>query len=1068
GSVVDFLLASHKPHTFDIVRDFTRRGWLPHSWVERGRSSPNARVARYATEVGTVISLLTIEDALGNVETPPSLAVIVGEIKKECLEDPPASLNPFIARVYDAAVAAGRYNALRWIAKERGRWWDVMSPLNLAERERREGDQAFKDFCADVDGAVEIAENATMQRAELSRNASNVSLRPGGAAAAGSGRQMCLATAEELDSLSATLADDPAAVVQFLPDIMHAIESFCISSPESCSMVWGSLKALLDDIHKVVAENQEREKARPKSPIAAPKPFVFKNVHDEEWQDDYAWLTDRDDPDVLSYIDAENQYSLQSLEHTKPLQRLLYKEFVSRLDESEETVRVTLSDGHTYFTKKVPGEEYRQHCRVLASGGGDEEVYLDENALARGEGVGGGAEAPNFFKLGFLKHSPNCKMIAYGVDWVGNERNTTYFMMLDTKENLPDIIEGVYEDLEFSTDGDYVFYTLLDDCERAYQLKRHKLGTSVTEDVVLYHEEDEMFFLSLTKSSNGKYIILNSAAQITSETRYVPADSPLDDLMVLMPRREHIQYKTEAHDNSFYVLTNEDSKNNWLFRIPIPTSTTTQDELLALRESVIEHRDFVLIEDFQLHSRHLIVFERSNCLQNVRVIDLTAEGFNTYHYVSFSETVYSLLPRSVDEEVADLSKAVQYDTGVLRFTYTSFIQPKQVVDYDMVTRTMTVVEEEKVGGPFPYDPSLYISKRLFATGVDGTAIPVSIVYRRDLLGANLPVPQPNPLLLHAYGAYGTCVNPMFSASRISLLDRGFVYAVAHVRGGADMGNGWYEEGKLGKKPNTFLDFISVAEYLCKEGYTTPSKLGIYGRSAGGLLIGAVINMRPDLFRAALTEVPFVDVINTMFDSSIPWTAFEYEEWGNPNDYDIYQVMKTYCPYTNMRADLLANNEYPHLLVVGGMNDPRVAFFEPLKLVAKMRNEKRKYLAANPPTVADESSRDKRLLLLKVDEAGHGGNSGQYSYLEDLAVEYAFLVSTLCASPRPIALGSLPSSLSLNFNASPYEYLDGMSSPTLFRRSTHNTLDVPLQQHIPASAPTTGGYVGPTSAYGAAG
>ncbi|KAJ3214715.1 hypothetical protein HK099_006693, partial [Clydaea vesicula] len=654
--------------------------------------------------------------------------------------------------------------------------------------------------------------------------------------------------------------------------------------------------------------------------------------HGEEWSDGYAWLNDRENQEVLDYIEAENKYADQMLMSTRPLQRTLYKEFVSRLDESEESPRATFSDKWTYYTKRIPGEEYRVHCRIRE--GEEEAIFLDENKLANDDMF----KDANYFKLGFLKHDPSFKFIAYSVDSVGNERYTVMFMDIDTKEVFLDRIEGVYEDFEFSNDSQYVYYTLLDEQERAYQLKRHKIGSKVEDDEILYHEQDEMYYLSLTKSCNGQYIILNSAAQITSETRIILANNSKDVPHLLFPRRDNIQYTVESHLDHFYILTNENSKNNWLCRIPVAScldsSLTNWETLLDLCETVIEHRDFVLIEGFQLRKHHLIILERSNCLQNCRIVDLSIPGFNSYHYISFSESVYSLWPGAVDEEIADLTKATQFDTNTFRFTYTSFLQPKQVMDYDMNSRVMTVVHEEKVNGIFEYDPSAYNSKRLFATGVDGTAIPVSIVYRRDLLGCNMNPPEPNPLLLHAYGAYGSFVTPIFSSNRLSLLDRGFIFAVAHVRGGADMGNAWYEEGKLAKKPNTFLDFISVAEFLCKEGYTNPSKLAIYGRSAGGLLIGACINMRPDLFKAALTEVPFVDVINTMFDSTIPWTAFEYEEWGNPNDIEIYEVMKTYCPYTNVRGDLLAKELYPDLLVIGGMNDPRVAFFEPLKFVAK--------------------------------------------------------------------------------------------------------------------------------------
>ncbi|KAI8924881.1 prolyl oligopeptidase [Entophlyctis helioformis] len=745
----------------------------------------------------------------------------------------------------------------------------------------------------------------------------------------------------------------------------------------------------------------DREANRPPSPVCAAKPHKWVNVHGEEWQDSYAWLSNREDPEVLEYIEDENKYSDALLADTTPIQAILYKEFVARLDESEESAHVVLPDGWEYYSKKVPGKEYLVHCRTKD---GVEDIVLDENELAASTELAGAS----FFRVGFIKHSPDSKMVAYSLDLSGSERYTVRFLVLETKQTLPDIIEGVYEDFEFSNDGSCVYYTVLDDCERAYQFKRHHMGSDVATDPVLYHETDEMFYLALAKTCDGEYIILNAYAQITSETRFISANNPADELHLLFPRRENVQNTCEHHSGFFYVLTNENAKNKWLYRIPVPmradrSSQPQQptDDTQTLRETVIEHRDFVLIEDFQVRKNHLVVYERSNCLQNVRIIDMRVPGLSSYHYISFSEVVYSLLPGSLNSEVADMTKITQFNTNILRFTYTSFVQPKQVIDYDMDARTMTVVQEEKVPGLIPYDQTMYASRRLFATGTDGTAVPISIVYRRDLLGMSLTPQQTNPVLLHSYGAYGCPANPIFSSSRLSLLDRGFIYAIAHIRGGADMGNGWYEEGKLAKKPNTFNDFCSVAEYLIKEGYTEPAKLAIYGRSAGGLLIGAVVTMRPDLFAAALTEVPFVDVINTMFDATIPWTAFEYEEWGNPNNRDIYNVMKSYCPYTNVDGELLAKGVYPHLLVAGGMNDPRVAFFEPLKWVAKMRAKRREARqAVQQLAQAENTTYEERMLLLRIDDAGHGGNSGQYSHLGDLAFEYAFLIKTLGAPSKP--------------------------------------------------------------------
>lgn len=496
-----------------------------------------------------------------------------------------------------------------------------------------------------------------------------------------------------------------------------------------------------------------------------------------------------------------------------------------------------------------------------------EEVYIDENVLSTSP------EANSYFRIGFLVHSPDFKYVAIGADYYGNERYTAMFLDMETKELKLDKITGVYEDFVFGNDGNHVYYTLLDDCERAYQVKRHVFGQDVESDQVLYHENDEMFFVTIKKSCDAKYIFMKLSAQITSETWYLSADDANDTPHLLFPRRESVHYNCEHHDEFFYILTNDGAKNNYLARIPVASISSNSGDLSELLETVIEHRDFVFIEDFQVRKNHLIVFERSNCLQNIRIINLREDGFTDYHYVGFSEIVYSIWPGTVRDGENRLINSAQYDSNVFRFTYSSFVQPKEVMDYDMDARTMNVVQEEKVGGSIVYDKTKYCSKRLYATGVDGTAIPLSLVYRKDLLGMNMREPQYNPVLLHAYGAYGSFTNPIFSSARLSLLDRGFVYCTAHVRGNADMGCGWYEEGKLAKKPNTFHDFCSVAEYLIKEGYTTAENLSIYGRSAGGLLIGACVNFRPDLFKAALTEVPFVDVINTMFDTSIPWTAF---------------------------------------------------------------------------------------------------------------------------------------------------------------------------------------------------
>ncbi|KAF9196706.1 hypothetical protein BGZ50_007870 [Haplosporangium sp. Z 11] len=823
---------------------------------------------------------------------------------------------------------------------------------------------------------------------------------------------------EEMDLFVSHSADN---FLSLLPDMTESIRQLIVHYPEIYLGVWEKLRVVLEE-----AETRDKLHGRnielPFPPICAAKPEVKVNIHGDEVVDDYSWLKERDNPEVLKYIDDENQYAIAALKHTEPLQKLLYNEFVSRLKADEESARVTLPDGWSYYSKSQVGLEYRLHCRSIMTPHGyeDERIYLDENVIAQSSEF----QDSTYFRVGFLRHSPDCRILAYGVDGNGNEQFTTFFKDMETGDLLPDKLLNIYENLEFSSCGRFVYYlTLVPETERAYRLYRHILGQPLVTDQLLYEETDEMFCLTMTKSGDGKFIIINAAAQVTSETLFLHADADAGDdiqLRVLLPRKEGITYSAESHDGKyFFVLTNENSKNNWLFRTPAPKRHSPPVDLVSLREEVIPHREFVLIEDFQVRRRHLVVFERSNCHQNVRVIELAPvtdlypearpeappssvalepSPFDKYHYVSFSETVYSLLPESINEEVSNLSKMSLFDTNVLRFTYSSLVQPRQVIDYNMDTRESAIVHTESIGGLPIYDPSKYEQLRLFSTGIDGTAVPMSIVFRKDLIDYEGKGLDANPCLLYTYGAYGSCTDPVFSPQRLSLLDRGFIYAIAHVRGGSDMGMGWYEEGKLAKKPNTFLDVISCAEYLIKEGYTSAEKLSLYGRSAGGLMVGAVVNMRPDLFKTALTEVPFVDAVNTMLDSSIPWTAYEWEEWGNPEDPEIYKVMKHYCPYSNVRPQ-----RYPNMLVLGGMNDPRVAYFEPLKWVAKLRSCWPPKTAADAHSSNDDGTGSQndnkngdRMLLLRIEEVGHGGSSGQYAYLEDLAYEYAFLISTLQA------------------------------------------------------------------------
>lgn len=589
-------------------------------------------------------------------------------------------------------------------------------------------------------------------------------LRHVAATASYSKRHVHLPPVPELEAyILESSSDGVDNLLNVLPDIAEAIASYVKDYPDQLHFVWESLKPILLDMRK---RNSLKGKHRPvvTAPICPKQPYAWVNVHGDEIQDDYAWLTNKDDPEVLKYLEAENQFAELSLAHTKTLQKVLYKEFVSRLDENEESARVQLADGWNYFSRKIPNAEYRLHCRTDKNG--FEEVYLDENELSQNPDICDG----NFFHVGFLRHTPDCSLIAFGIDTTGNERYTTYFQNMETKSLLDDQIPDCYEDFEFSNDGIYAFYIVIDEYERAFQLYRHVIGTDIEKDVLLYEEVDEMFFMTMTKSCNKRYLIFNTSAQVTSETRVIPLDSPLATPRIVFPRREKIQYVVEHHGYSnaelgsqdhrgyFYVMTNEESKNNVLYRIPVPQEKVwledfkdgfTEDFIEKYREPVVEARDFVLIEAFQVRIRHLIVFERSNCMQNIRIVNLDpGAGFETFHYVTFTDgLVYSIWPGSVDEEVADLSKSVLFDTNVLRFTYTSFAQPKQVIDYNMDTKERVVVHEGRVLGP-AYDPSAYVSKRLWTTGIDGTAVPMSIVYRKDLKS-----PDGNPLLLHGYGMF---------------------------------------------------------------------------------------------------------------------------------------------------------------------------------------------------------------------------------------------------------------------------------------------------------------------------
>jgi oligopeptidase B len=661
-------------------------------------------------------------------------------------------------------------------------------------------------------------------------------------------------------------------------------------------------------------------------------------LHGDVRIDNYFWLRERSSPEVIQYLEAENQYTEAMTKHTKKLQQSLFEELKGRIKETDVSVPEKLDDFY-YYTRTEEGKEYPIYCRKRGSLEAEEEVLLDQNALAEGK---------EYCQIGAFKVSPNTRLLAYSVDTTGSEIYNIFVKDLHSGELLEDRIAGAYDDLEWANDSKTIFYSTLDETLRPHQLYSHSLGTDQSEDVLRYHEKDEMFYLELSKTRSRAYVFIDLESKTTSEIRYVNADRPEESLHVVHPRQHGVEYDIDHGADKFYIVTNDQAQNFRLMEAPV------SDPSKENWREVIPHRDAVRIDSVNVFEHHLVVYEREGGLRKIRVTNL-ANG--EVHYVEFPEPVYTFWP----------ARNPNFQAHVLRFNYSSLVTPRSVFDYHMDAQTRELKKQYEVLGG--YDPSLYQSERIFAKASDGTGIPISLVYKRGMVKDGT-----NPLYLYGYGSYGSSSEPKFSPHRLSLLDRGSVYARAHIRGGGEMGRHWYEDGKLLNKRNTFTDFIACAEHLIAEKYTSRDHLVITGSSAGGLLIGAVTNMRPDLFKIVVADVPFVDVINTMLDPAIPLTVTEYEEWGNPHQAKYYQYMKTYSPYDNVEA-----KEYPHMLITAGLNDPRVQYWEPAKWTAKLRALKT----------------DDHLLLLKTDMgAGHFGQSGRYDYLRDVAFEYAFILDVL--------------------------------------------------------------------------
>lgn len=671
----------------------------------------------------------------------------------------------------------------------------------------------------------------------------------------------------------------------------------------------------------------------PLPPRARPIPWA-DHRHGDIRPDEFHWLGDRNDPAVRAYLEAENAYTDAAMRHTEPLQQRLFYELLGRLEETDDSVPEPLDDW-LYYTRLEAGRQYALHCRRRARSDAPEELLLDLNGLGEGH--------PHL-RLGLSEPSPDHRYLAFAVDFSGDEAHTLFIRDLATGGLLPERIRGTAPSLAWADDGT-LFYVVVDDARRPCALRRHRPGTDPADDPLVYAEADEAFALDVTRSRSRRWIFLESASGSTTEIRGLRTDRPLDEPRLLLPREAGVEYAIAHRGDRFYVLTNRDAPSFRLVEAP-------EDSPGSWRE-LLPHRPGVKLDAIDVFRGHLVVWEREEGLPRALVLDLAT---GSRHLVELPEPACTI-HRSANPE---------FDTGVLRLGWTSLVTPLTTADYDMAARTLTVLKRTPVRG---YDASRYRAERVTATAPDGVGVPVSLVYRWPF-----PLDGSRPALLLGYGAYGASFDAAFSPHFLSLLDRGFVVAIAHVRGGEDLGRAWYEDGKLFRKRNTFTDFIAAAEHLIAEGYTAADRLVINGASAGGLLMGAVTNLRPTLFHAVVAEVPFVDVLNTMLDPSLPLTVPEYEEWGDPSDPAAYAYMRSYSPYDNVEA-----KAYPHMLVTAGLNDPRVACWEPAKWTARLR--------------ARRTDRN-RLLLRTNMGAGHAGASGRYDALRETAFKYAFILDVL--------------------------------------------------------------------------
>ncbi|MBT3382984.1 MAG: S9 family peptidase [Prolixibacteraceae bacterium] len=661
-------------------------------------------------------------------------------------------------------------------------------------------------------------------------------------------------------------------------------------------------------------------------------------THGDTRIDNYYWMNDQEDPEVIAHLEAENTYKDEVMMHTQPLQDKLFDEIKSKIKQEDESVPYK-KNGYFYYSRTVPEKEYNLVCRKKETMAADEEIMLNVNEMADGH---------EYFAVGRSSVSPDNKLLAYGVDKVSRRKYTIHFKNLETGEILKDAIPLTTGGATWANDNKTVYYVLKDDVTlRSMKIMKHTLGTPVNDDVEVFYEDDETFSTFIYKTKSEDYLIIGSQSTLTSEFRFLDANNPDGEFKIVQPRTRELEYSVDHFGNDFYIRTNLDALNFKLVKTPV---TATEKENW---QEVIAHRRDVYFSDFDILKDYLVVSERKEGITQLRVMPWEGQEY----FIDFEEEVYTV--RS--------NVNLDFDTDVFRFSYTSMTTPNSIFDFNLKTKERELLKQTEVLGGF--DKSNYETKRIYATAMDGTKIPMSVVYRKGMeKNGN------NPAVIYGYGSYGYTRDPSFSLSILPLLDRGFVYAIAHIRGGQVNGRAWYEDGKLLKKMNTFTDFNDCAQFLIDEKYTSSEKLFAKGGSAGGLLMGTCVNLKPDLYQGIIAAVPFVDVVTTMLDETIPLTTSEFDEWGNPKIEKFYYYMKSYSPIDNVVA-----KDYPAMLVTTGLHDSQVQYWEPAKWVAKLR----------------ELKTDDNLLLFHINmDFGHGGASGRFQWIKDTALEYAFIFDQL--------------------------------------------------------------------------